>query len=98
MALCIVEPEETRFPRTAFGFETPARFVAKHERSESLESPPRKKHRRNVSYFADSYRADLGTTVSYLDFHVDDASILAKPDLMIVQPISVSALKHSVSM
>jgi hypothetical protein len=99
MALCIVDhqPEDTSFP-TPFGFKTPARFVAKHEMSESFESPPRKKHRRTISSFVDSYRADLGTTVSCLDFHHEDALILAKLDLMIVQPSNVSALKHSATM
>jgi hypothetical protein len=101
MALCIddhQQPEDTSFPTTPFGFKTPARFVAKHEISESLESPPRKKHRRNISSFVDSYRADLGTTVSCLDFHHDDALILAKLDVMIVQPSNVSALKDSATM
>jgi hypothetical protein len=99
MEVCIVEhqPEDTCSP-APFGFKTPARYLTRHEIPESLELPPRKKHRRNTSSFVDSYRGILGATVSHLDFHHDDASILAKLDLMIVQPSSVSALKRSATM
>lgn len=77
------EPEDTTSP--PFGFETPNRFVARHAFSKSLESPPRKKHRCNVS--SSVYlqciapRSSTGPNVSHLAFLRDDASILARLDL-----------------
>jgi hypothetical protein len=76
------QPDHDTTSPPPFDFVTPTR---RHEFSGSLESPPRKKHRSNVSSFVDSNRAALGTstgpTASHLDFHHDDASIVARLDL-----------------
>jgi hypothetical protein len=68
-----------------FGFVTPTGFVARHEFTKSLESPPRKKHRSNVSSSAHFQRVgrirSAGPTVLHLDFLHDDSSILARFDL-----------------
>jgi hypothetical protein len=78
------QPEQTT-SSPSFGFVTPTRFVARHEFSKSLESPPRKKHRSNVSSSFDFRRVTrnrtAGPTVSNLDFVHDDAAILARFDL-----------------
>jgi hypothetical protein len=71
--------EDTTSP-TRFGFVTPTRFVARHEFSKSHESPPRKKHRSNVSSSVYCQRVarstSTGRTVLHLDFLHDDAPIL----------------------
>jgi hypothetical protein len=74
------EPKDTT-SSPHFVFATPSRFVERDESTESLESPPRKKHRSDVSSYVDSNRAALDTTVSHLDFQRDDAWILASLDL-----------------
>jgi hypothetical protein len=77
------QPEHAASP--PFGFVTPTRFVARHEFSKSLESPPLKKHRSNIFSSVDFKRVarsrTTGPTVSNLDFVYDDATILARLDL-----------------
>lgn len=93
------QPEDTTSPYPS-GFVTPTEFV---EFSESLESPPCKKHRSNVSSSVDSQRiapcASAGPPVSPLDFLHNNALILARLDLsyvlsnefILVRPSQVSS-------
>jgi hypothetical protein len=79
------QPEDTTSPNS-FGFVTPTGFVARHEFPKSLESPPRKKHRSNVSFSVDSQRiaptsTSAGPSVSHLKFLHNNALILARLDL-----------------
>jgi hypothetical protein len=75
------QPECTT-PPNLFGFVTPTEFVARHKFWTSLESPPRKKHRSNLSSSVDDQRiatsTSAGPSVSHLDSLHDDASILAR--------------------
>jgi hypothetical protein len=71
-------------PPNPFGFVTPTEFVARHKFSKSLDSPPRKKNRSNLSSSVDYQRIaksnSTGATAWHLDFRHDDASISVRLD------------------
>jgi hypothetical protein len=79
------QPEDTTSPTNPFGFVTPTEFVARHDFPKSLESPPHKKNRNNVSSAVDSQRiapsTSAGPPVSHLEFLHNNALILARLDL-----------------